>query len=269
DSVQKTGIRAYEVNGEILLPTLPGGKPMNLYFLLKRYLAEHAPPQAIFLYIDPFTPEDSSLVVLRYFTSIPEFLDMWPDLTWRERKVFISRYWASLDLRKVGLTQRRKYPYSNKKLVDDMVSHNGYIEAPEAEGEIPADYFSEHVERFQFRTDIRQVDLKYLDKFMRLAAANGIDVVFMGMVVPEGLNAVLEDLGFNADYIGFYDGLKSEYPKAYFLSEPILTLENRYFCDSTHLNTRGSELYTEYFKNDIFQPYLDIMRDKESGEHEE
>ncbi|MGB2706006.1 MAG: hypothetical protein WBC74_04045 [Candidatus Omnitrophota bacterium] len=256
DSIQKTGINPTAVNKEILNLGLPGGKPMSLYLLLKRYLKRHNPPEAVFLYIDPEDPHDSLFTILRYFVSIPEFISIWNDLTWKERRVFITRYWASLDLRKVGLTVRDKYPYSNKVFVEKMIKNHGFMPAPSAGNAISGDYFATHTGRIQDGISISARDTEYLDKLMKLASSKNIKVIFLGFLLPEELYGIFEKNNFDNDYRKFFRRLKIRYPRSLFVRKPILYLKNSYFGDPSHVNKEGSEIYTEYFKKMAFAPYF-------------
>jgi hypothetical protein len=256
DSIQKTGIKAVAVSDKLLSLGLPGGKPMSLYLLLDRYLKTHKPPKAIFLYVDPEPPHDSLFVILRFFVKIPEFISIWPDLTWKERQIFIMRYWASLDLRKVGLTKRDDYPYSNRKFIDELKKNQGYMPSPRSNISIGDRYFADNKGRYQEEVSFSENDLKYLDKFMNLASSKGIRVIFLGFLVPRELYDILEEKGFNSNYISFFNNLRKRYPQAYFDSNPILYLDNKFFGDPSHVNDLGSEFYTEYFKNQLFLSYL-------------
>lgn len=253
DSLQKTGINPTKVSDRILNLGLPGSKPCGLYLMLKRYLKKHKTPKAIFLYIDPEPERDSFFVILRYFVTNLEFISVWRDLTWRERQIFMVRYWTSLDLRKVGLTVRDKYPNNNRIFVSDMKKNAGYMPAPRSQIAIADNYFSKTKERSnQDKISMSKRDIKYLHKFMRLAASYKIKIVFLGIAFPKELHDILEKTGFNNDYIAFVKALKWHYPDIYFVKDPVLFLENRYFGDPSHVNKNGSYIYTEYFRIAVF-----------------
>jgi hypothetical protein len=254
DSIQKTGIQPKLVDDKLLNLGLPGGKPMSLYLMLKRYLKHHTPPKAIFLYVDPEYAHDSMLVILRYFVDIPEFISLWRDLTPEEKQVFITRYVATLDLRKVNLSKRNEYKGSNETFLKEMKGNRGYMPSPGSSRSLEEGYFLKDRRRYQSRISISGRDMKYLDKFMELAASKDIKVVFLGFPVPKELYGIFDKLGFNKDYLAFYDKLKARYPAAYFVKEPIYAMDNGYFGDMAHLNDSGSELYSRYFKDEIFAP---------------
>lgn len=257
DSVQRTGIDPVLVNNKILNIGLPGGKPPSLYLLVNRYLKKHKAPKAIFLFVDPEDERDSLLVALRYFVSIPEAVSVWEDLTWEERKCFIMRYWASLDLRKTNLTVRDKYPYNNSIFVEMMKKNNGYVPSPSAEKIVSEDELSKKFDLDQKSIKISKRDMKYLDKLMKLAASKNIKIVFLGTLFPKKVYDVFESNGFNNSYLSFYEGLRSRYPEAYFVRNPILYLDNKCFGDTTHVNKAGSDIYTQYFKIQIFLPFIE------------
>ena len=254
NSIQKTGIDPTQVSDKILNLGLPGSKPQGLYLLLKRYLSGHKPPKTIFLYVDPEDPRDSMFVVLRYFVNIPEFISIWKDLSWGERRCFIFRYWASLDLRRVGFVIRDKYPGGNADFVAAMKKNKGYMPSPRSETSISDDHFAKTNDRYAGTVSLTKKDAAYLDRFVKLAASNNIKIVLLGIVMPKELYDMLDKSGFNRDWFLFFEVMKRRaYPNVHFVDDPILFMENRYFGDMSHMNREGSKLYTEYFKNRVFR----------------
>ena len=132
--------------------------------------------------------------------------------------------------------------------------NRGYIPSPRAEVSIEDDYFSRTGRRRQAGVSFSERDAVYLDKLMALAESNGIEVVVMGFLLPKELHDILEETGFNKQYLLFFEILKRKYPYAGFTSEPILFLGNDNFGDMSHLNKKGSAAYTEYFKRRLFLP---------------
>lgn len=262
DSIQKTGIRPLLVDDKILSLGLPGGKPMSLYLMLERYLKGHKAPKAIFLYVDPEDQHDSPYVILRYFINIPEFISLWKDLTPEERQVFITRYLAVLDLRKVKLTKRDDYIGSNEIFIKEMKANRGYMPLPRYSFALSEDYFVRDRSRYQARISISGTDMKYLDKFMKLASSKNIKVVFLGFLLPKELYDIFEKIGFNKDYRAFYESLKARYPQEYFVKDPIYYLDNKYFGDMSHLNEAGNELFSRYFKDEIFTPIAASLQER-------
>jgi len=258
DSKQKTGINPKKVSDDLLNLSLPGGKPLGLYLILKRYFATHEAPKVIFVYIGPEAPRDSLLVILRYFVSVPEFISIWNDLSWKERKVFFGRFWATLDLRKVNITQRDQYTQSNKGFVKEIMGNRGYMPSPRAGLALNDGYFKNSNYPLDTEVAINDRDMKYLDKIVKLASSNGTKIVFLGYVVPEELYKMLKKDGFNKKYLKYYQGLKKRYPDEYFVDEPILYLKNKYFGDAAHLNGYGTAVYTTYFKDKIFDKFKDV-----------
>lgn len=255
DSIQKTGIDPTTVNDKILNLGLPGAKPMGQYLILERYLEKHKPPRAIFLFIDPEFERDSLFVILRYFVNIPEFFSIWRDLTWRERQIFIMRYWASLDMRKTGLTKRDTYPYPNAVFVGEMKKNQGYMPSPGTDKSIENDYFAANKElRRQDKISIATRDMRYLDKLIDLARSRNIKVIFFGYFIPKELYDIFEKNGFIKDNTRFINELKLRYPEAVFTKDFILHLDNSYFGDASHLNKNGMKIYTDYFMNQVFAP---------------
>jgi hypothetical protein len=262
DSIQKTSINPTLVSDSLLNLGLPGGKPMGLYLLFKRYLEKHKAPKAVFLYVDPEDAKDSLFVILRYFVNVPEFMSIWKDLTWKERQVFLMRYWVSLDTRKVARIAKDNYPYPNSYFVKNMLKNRGYVPLLWAGTSIDDDLFRKTTDRVTDKVSFSRIDLKYLDKFMELARHRNIKVVFLGFFTPVELLAFLEKTGFNNDYKKFLVGLAKRYPDAYFEDNPISYMENRYFCDPSHLNNEGSKIFTEYFKNGIFKSCESLVEKK-------
>ncbi len=262
DSLQKTGINTALVSDRVLNLGLPGSKPLGQYLLLKNYLEKHKPPKAVFFYMDPEDTEQSILVILRYFVSFKDFLSIWPELTWKERKYFITRYWESMDLRTVGAITRDWYRGPNDVFIGEMKKNLGYLPSSRAGRVMPDDRFRKTKERYASRISMTEQDHKYLDKFIELAEENKIKVVFLGQLLPKELYDIFERSGFNADYLRFLEDAKRRYPGAYFVDEPIVEIDNSMFGDISHVNTAGAKFYTEYFKDKIFKPYSEMF-DKE------
>lgn len=254
NSLQKTGIEPVEVNDGLLNMGLPGGKPLEQYVLFKRYLEKHAPPKTLFLYLDPENMRDSLLVILRYFINFPEFLEIFGDLTWRERGCFVMRYWVSLDERKVGLIRRDVYAGSNSDFVKVLLTNRGFMPAPRSDRRLEDDHFAKTSERYQKDISFSTRDLKYLDKIMALAAEKNVKVVFLGFLVPKELDAILLRTGFSRSYLSFWGSLREKYRGAGFVADPILYLDNGYFGDRSHLNKDGAGVYTGYFLK-IFEDF--------------
>jgi hypothetical protein len=262
DSLQKTGIDTALASDNVLNIGLPGSKPMSQYMLLKRYLKTHKPPKAIFLFIDPEYPEDSLLVILRYYASIEDFIEVYHDLNWKERRYFLMRYWASLDMRGVGGMMEDSYPGSNAQFVDTLKENLGFMHAPRADKAIAEDEFARSIDRDQSRISISDIDTKYFDKLLKLSKDKGIKVVLMGQLFPKELYNRFERNGFNDEYRAYLAVLKSRYPELYFDKDPILYINNKYFGDVSHLNSKGSAIYTTYFKERLLKPYSEMFDKK-------
>ena len=255
DSVQKTGIRPVKVNDDLLNIGLPGAKPLSQYLLLKRYLEHHDPPKTVFLYIDPEDPRDSFYMILRYFVNIPEFIEIFQDLTWKEREIFFLRYLASIDLRKTGLVKRDEFQGSNSEFVKTLLDNRGFMPSPRSDISLPPNYFEKNTERVTDNITMTERDMKYLDKLMKLLSEHKIDVVFLHFLEPRGLRVELEETGFNRNYNDFIRLMKRKYPEVYFAKNPILVMGNSLFGDMSHVNARGSEVFTEIFRDKIFKHF--------------
>lgn len=259
DSVQKTGIDPKGVSKDLLSLGLPGAKPQSLYILLRRYLKRHRPPKAIFLFIDPHNMYDAFFVILKYFVTIPEYISIWKDLSWKERFHFFMRYWVSLDERILSVPKRDIYPHSNSEFIRQLKLNRGFMPSPRSERSIEDDYFTKTNDRYEQTISIDERDFKYLDKLISLARANGIKVIFLGDLLPKELHNILEKTAFNRDFLLFLEIVRRRYPEVYIVDEPILYLENKYFGDPSHVNKEGSRIYTEYFKNRVFEPYVKMI----------
>lgn len=256
DSTQKTGIDPRFISDDMINLSLPGGKPLGLYLLLKRYYASHPAPETLFLYISPENPHDSMLVILRYFVSFTEYIMIWKDLSWHERRVFWERFWATLDFRKVNLTKRDEYLGNNKEFLKKILKNRGYMPSPRAEIELNEDFFIGTKHPVESSISITSRDMRYLNKIMGLASSHGTKVVFLGYLIPEELYNMHEQNGFNNEYRNFYASLQETYPEAAFSDRPILAFKNKFFGDPQHLNVYGTALYTLYFKEHIFERNL-------------
>jgi len=264
NSIQKTGINPSKINGDILNLGLPGSKPMGMYILLKRYLKSHKAPKAVFFFVDPEDPLDSIMVVLRYFITVPEFISLWGDLTWRERGYFLLRYWVSFDTRRMKGMEigGDKYKGGNTAFVREMRKNQGFMPSPKSDLTLGPGYFKNTGDRMLKEVVMTDMDYKYLDKFMALAKSHDIKVVFLGMFVPEELLYIISLTGFAKEYDDFFDYLKERYPGTYFMKKPIAYMGNEGFGDKAHLNEEGSKIYTEYFKKHAYLPIVEVLEDE-------
>ena len=251
NSTQKTGVRAAEIGPDFLALGLAGAKPMAHYLLFERYLKKHPAPKTMYLFIDGEDQADSLLVILRYFADLPEFLSVWRDLSWKERSVFLSKYFATLDFRKVSLRRRTEYSGSDQEFRQKMTENQGFMPAPDYPVDITDDYY----ELTGHRTDAKIVfdgrDDKYLGKLLTLARAKGTRVVLVPMLVPQGLMPHLMESGFAAKYGELLDGVKKRFPETTMPRELFVVMPNSYFEDPDHLNEQGSVMLTEYFRSKV------------------
>ncbi len=266
DSIQKTGINPTLVSPELLALGLPGAKTQGLYLELKRYLRHHRAPKAVFLFIDPDDLKSAMYVILKYFVSVPEFMELWPDLTWEERLNFISRYWVSFDQRVVGLDVKAVYPFSNAQFVSELIANRGYMPSPGSAEPLEDGYFKRTGARVNKSIFISPRDVIYLDKIIKLCDKNKIKIVMLGQLLPKELHDILESTGFNRDYLVFMEAVHEKYPELIFAVPSILYLDNQYFGDPSHVNAEGADLYTRYFKERVFLPLKNELESERKNE---
>ncbi len=257
NSIQKTGIRTDLLgDAKVLSLGVAGAKPMAHYLLFKRYLRHHAPPKIVFLYVDFEDQRDSFFVALRYFVGFREFLEVFGDLSWEERRVFLGRYFATLDLRKVGLRGKRDvYPGPNGLFVRRMAENRGFMPAPRAGGSLAADYFSTNKERLLQKASFSARDRRYLDKLAALAEFHGVKIVLIGIPVPAAVKEALDTSGFWEDYRTAMERFRASRPSVESALE-ITAFDNSYFGDMSHLNDKGSAAYTETFRKNVYNRHM-------------
>jgi len=254
NSTQKTGIRASETGPELLCLGLPGGKPMAHYLLLCRYLQKHPAPKTLFLFVDPGNETDSLLVILRYFVNVKEFAMLWPDLSWEERRVFLGKYFSTIDLRKVSLTRRAEYPGTNANFVESLLKNHGWMPAPPFPEKITPDYFATHPRWVPDKMHFSDRDEKYLRKIMGLAKDRGIEVILLPALVPEELARLPQGAAFLAQYDFLRKKIVSDFPGIPPPGEPSYILPNSYFADPQHVGAEGSKLFTADFARGFLDP---------------
>ena len=264
DSIQKTGIDPRLVGDDLLNLGLPGAKPMGLYLELKRYLKQHNPPKAIFLFVDPDDVRDAMDLILKYFVTVPEFAGLWPDLSRQEKFSFFMRYWVSLDERFLSAGERRDlYTEPNSVFVKTMIANRGFMPNSRYDTVLsPADFkdYGPVLSGISFG----QRDMRYFDRIMRLAKKEGIKIELLGIVTPESLYDMLEKSGYNNEYLALLEIFRRVYPELVIPDRPIMYLEDKYFGDSSHMNKYGVEVYSAYFKDYVYGPVT--RQDKLFGE---
>lgn len=257
NSIQKTGIRPAELDPEFLSLGLPGAKPLSHYFLLKRYLAGHAAPERIFLYLDPFDERLNFQLVLRYFFNDAEFGEARPDLNREERDAYFSRVIAMIDRRQEWrLKFRPKAEGSYDDFVRSLIANRGYMPAATSSQKLDATNFDPSDPGFDqsIRFSFKPRDWKYLDKLLALCRENDIRVRIGELVFPAELQARAAENGFLRDYDGFWDELKRKYPWVEFAPSALVAAPKERFGDIEHLNAEGSRWYTRYFFQEVLEP---------------
>lgn len=259
NSIQKTGLLPTEIHESFLSLGLPGAKPISHYFLLQRYLDRHAPPQVLFLYLDPFEEQLNFNLVLRYFFNSQEYREALPDLNREEREAYLSQFIAAIDRRQEWqLKFRPKAGGSFEDFTRKLTANRGYMPAVGDADRMTAEDFdkTDASVRAHIRFSFKDRDWKYLDKILSLCREKDIRVRIGEVAFPLTAREWAIQSGFMKEYQAFLAEIRGKYPWVEVTQTPLMAVPEEQFGDVEHLNREGAERYTRFFKEEIFEPLI-------------
>lgn len=250
DSVSRTGIWAgileEELGGGATVEnySLQGSGPVFSYFLLRDQVQAGTAPKYVIYAHSPHTYSGVRFPVLvGTFCTWPETIELM--LTGEEpyevlygvlnRFSYTLRYRDQFDKASRGdmtfFTEPREIFFGDRLYEHELAN----VRRQDFSVELPDRY----VDPFT----ISSLNRKYFEKFIELAEANGITILWVTMPLPQSVYDARQADGFIADYYAFIDSIES--PNVVMLQPEFTVLDNMYFRDHSHLNAEGGIEFTK------------------------
>lgn len=250
DSVSRTGIWAgvlqEELGDSVVVEnySLQGSGPIFSYFLLRDQVDAGTAPRYIIYAHSPHT-----YAGVRFPVLVGSFA------TWGEtgellvsggdpyevvygvltRMFYTLRYREQLDRATRGdasfFTEPREIYFG-----DELYAHEkAHVRRQDFSIELPDRY----VEPFT----VSDLNRLYFDRFVALAEANDITILWVTMPLPQTVYNARRADGFMDDYYAFVDSIESEH--VVMLQPEFTVLDNKYFRDHSHMNADGGIEFTK------------------------
>ena len=234
---------------------LPGTSPLFNYFVLRRQIAANKPPKLIVLAPHPFVWGDPLLDrFLARFATPAESLHLLRD------GVNLSD-WFYGTLCRFSYTLRYREEFYKavtagdtaffRRLEDPITSvQNTRAKITEADQQPPVPTVSIIDQKnippiLSAPIAIHPYNEMYLDKFCRLAEANGIWIVWLSLPVPELLLEKTGHLHSTETYTAFLNKMTRKHKNLIALSPAVPTLPDTHYLDAWHMNQYGAWIFAQ------------------------
>lgn len=244
-----------------------GATPVEMYYVLKKYLKRYKTPKVVFLSISPrFLCETFSFwqyaVRNDFFTSdeISEIIDNYSInendttlgscLTWKYylHKLNCITYYQSDVYRNKGFGAYSK----NSKLVSQILIMKGGRPHPGLKNSCSDLNYETRYTKF---TPAPILDL-YFDKIIDLCKKNKIDFRFYFMPMNKSSFTKLNS-NFVSGYMSYIKKYQEKYPE-FKISDTLYHMDDKYFGDASHLNLKGKNIFTQQILEKLQKKRLSI-----------
>jgi hypothetical protein len=232
-----------------------GGQPQEAFYLLRRFLRAGGKPSTIVVDFKPWLLAQGVETRLESYAGLLD-IEECIDLSWEagDQKLFgallarkaVPSFSAREDLLRgirealrgsstsefwTILTRFRNW---NRNLGAQVMPEKEYCRVPLAS--FP------HLSR---RWSCRPLCERYVWRFLELARASGVLVVYLLPPIEPGLQSHCERSGFDADHLRFVRGLRESYPNLLVVDGRHAGYDTPALCDPTHLNRVGAIVLTQ------------------------
>ena len=235
-----------------------GATPIEIYYLLNKYLAVYDKPETIFVSISP-----------RFMTEIFAFWDLAVKNNFFSNKEFheivrnSEKYNDSIKFKRTKfLLYNLNFPTfyqedlrnnliffvkeQNQQLIEYIMNNRGRRPHPNLKNTCSElNYEAKNMTKY---TPLPIFDL-YFDKIFELCKKEKIMCIFISMPMNETSFDNL-DFGFVADYHDYMTQKQMSFPQ-FLISDSLYSFSDSLFGDASHLNSAGTEIFTKNF-NKIF-----------------
>ncbi len=229
-----------------------GSTPVEMYFVLEKYLENYNKPDTIFLSISPrflseilafwdygvrndFITTNNFIEIEKYNNKALGFCPKGKFLLYKLN--FINFYQSDFFTNRVFLAKEK-----NEQMLKYILNHNG-----QRFHESLQDSCSEPNHETNFTEFIpSEVFDYYFNIIFETCQKQQIFISFEAMPMNSTSEKKLNK-NFIKDYQKYIQNYQKKYPEFY-ISDTLLYYNNLYFGDKSHLNIKGQKKYTEYFR---------------------
>lgn len=241
--------------------SLGGTSPLENYYYFKEYLGNHDAPQTVIISYAPFHFFESETLWTRsvYFhrMSDSEMKDIYTvasafDDTDHITKDFykqlllyriysVNKYGKTFLKALLKMVRENRYKI-NAEMYQNLSSFKGYASFGKLE-------YCDAVNPEADYTDFEPTDIldNYFRKMIELCIHEGINVIIDTLPMNKATYEACHE-NYLLDYSNYMKGIQRDYPEIT-VNTDLCFYDNTYFGDSTHLNRKGAEKYSEYMKN--------------------
>lgn len=263
DSRTKMGILANELGNNTHNLALSGASSIEMYYTLSKYLAHHPQPKAIVLSL---APEHFSSIgtypfgsaYLQYFTKneldeINEFI-----LTYDNKDFRTTTAWFYYRTPNVYMWPVLKAIFRPRTKAFNEV----YAEAERTHGFMPGKRETNKTQVIAPETKedgfhLDPVTDIYMKKILELGIERHIPIYVIQMPMGQAGHKILTESGYLHAYADYMRSLEQAYGIR--IQKDVPVYKNEYFCDDSHLNRKGAEIFTQNLKAD----YPEIFKSSE------
>ncbi len=234
-----------------------GSTPVEMYFVLEKYLKNHQKPDTIFLSISPrFLSEILAFwdyAIRNDFINTNDFIEIekhnnnnigfCPKGKFLLYKLnFISFYQSDFFTNRVFLAKAK-----NEQMLHYVLNHNGQRFHEGLKDSCSKPNYETNFTNFA----PPQLFDYYFNKIFETCQHENIYISFETMPMNKASGKLM-----NRNFVVSYQKYIQNYQKKYLefqISDTLLYYNNSFFGDKSHLNSKGQKKYTEYFTNYRFQ----------------
>ena len=234
-----------------------GATTIEMYYTLKHYIENNGVPGRVVIMFAPFHYSDMDNYETRtmYFwhLSFSEALDVYTQGSSYGAEVFdefdrfdiLSMYLRLPDSYLPALINARCFgrESDNLKLYEQQIQNRGHALYGTADGCDYINYEANYTE--MNRGGEHLLITYYFEKLLKLCSDNGIETIRLQPPMNEASYTRL-DSGYVKEYESYINKFANDNPDIVFETK-IPCYDNKYFGDSSHLNEKGAQVYTEEF----------------------
>lgn len=236
-----------------------GSTPVEMYYVLEKYLENYSKPDMVFLSISPrFLTETFAFwpyAVRNDLFTYSDFRDITDHLI--PGDTIIGKHpKAKFLLHKLNYIEYYQsdvfYNYmfgghkENRILINEMLSMNGGRPHPGLKDSCSDLNYETRYNEFQ----VSKLSDFYLREIFKLCKENNTRLIYDFIPMNESSYKALKK-GFITSYKSYIKNLSDEYPQ-FDISDTLYYYPDSYFGDESHLNYRGKEKFTNYLSNKHF-----------------